>query len=252
MTIWSPGVPTPRPPHRRRQAAPRLRGVPDSRRGLLARRGGLHPLGHLPALLDAARAGRRRRDPRAPHRVVAAHDGAGPRPVAPGAPAQGAPARPAPAAAHLLRRRRHHVQLGRLHLGRQQRPRRRDLAGLLHQPARHRADGRAHPRRAAAPPPVGGDGHRLRRGGRAGASTTAGRRGSRSCSPSRSAPTACSRSRPASARWRASRCETVVLAPFALAYIVWLVVDRRRPTSAPTASATRSSSPPPASSPPSR
>ena len=39
-------------------------------------------------------------------------------------------------------RRRGHRQLGDLHLGRQQRPRRGDVAGLLHQPAGDRADGR--------------------------------------------------------------------------------------------------------------
>ena len=37
------------------------------------------------------------------------------------------------------------VNWGDLHLGRQQRPRGRDVAGLLHQPAGHRADGRLHP-----------------------------------------------------------------------------------------------------------
>ena len=42
------------------------------------------------------------------------------------------------------------VNWGDLHLGRQQRPRGRDVARLLHQPAGDRADGRVHPRRAAA------------------------------------------------------------------------------------------------------
>ena len=53
------------------------------------------------------------------------------------------------------RRRGDHGQLGDLHLRRQQRPGRRDLARLLHQPAGHRADGRVHPRRAAAAAAVG-------------------------------------------------------------------------------------------------
>ena len=53
-----------------------------------------------------------------------------------------------------------HLQLGHLHLRRQQRPGGRDLARLLHQPARDGADGRVHPGRAAAAAPVVGDGRR--------------------------------------------------------------------------------------------
>ena len=74
---------------------------------------------------------------------------------------------------------RHHGQLGHLHLRRQHRPRRGDVARLLHQPAGHRAAGRVHPRRAAAAAAVGRA--RRRRGRRASCSpsTTAGRPGSR-------------------------------------------------------------------------
>ena len=44
------------------------------------------------------------------------------------------------------RRRGDHRQLGDVHLGRQQRPGGRDVAGLLHQPAGDGPDGRLHPR----------------------------------------------------------------------------------------------------------
>ena len=102
------------------------------------------------------------------------------------------------------RRGGHHGQLGDVHLGRQQRPRGRGVAGLLHQPAGHRADGRVHPR-----------GERLRplqwaamatRGRRSpcSPSTTGGCRGWRWSWRSRSAPTAWPRRPRTSARSRAS------------------------------------------------
>ena len=76
--------------------------------------------------------------------------------------------RSAPRRARLLASpRADHGQLGRLHLRRQQRPGRRDVARLLHQPARHRRARRRRPRRAAAPARSGGGGDRGRRRARA-------------------------------------------------------------------------------------
>ncbi|CAA9510306.1 MAG: Uncharacterized inner membrane protein RarD, partial [uncultured Solirubrobacteraceae bacterium] len=118
---------------------------------LRARRrcGGLLPLGPVPALLAPARAGRGRRDPRSPDRVVARLPGRrarrGGRRIlvrpAPGPPASRA-ARP--------RRRAHHRQLGHVHPRGQLGPRRGDVAGLLHQPARVGRPRRRRPGRAAA------------------------------------------------------------------------------------------------------
>ena len=125
------------------------------------------------------------------------------------------------------RGRRDQRQLGDLHLGRQQRPGRRDLARLLHQPAGDRADGRVHP-----------------------AASGCGR-----CSGWRwASPTAavvvltldygrlpyvalvlafsfgsyglCKKTANVGAT-ESLTYETAVIAPFALAYVGWLGVDRR-------------------------
>ena len=103
------------------------------------------------------------------------------------------------------RGRRDLGQLGRLHLGRQQRPGRRDVARLLHQPAGHRADGRLHPRRAPAAPAVDRHRHRrLRSCRRAHARLRATAVGRAGAGVLASAPTGWPRSRPTSARSRAS------------------------------------------------
>ena len=130
-----------------------------------ARGRGLRDLGRVPALLAAARAGRGRRDPGPPDPLVDDHHGTA-----------GARARPVDALHRAVRRTPHptaadrgrgghRVQLGHVHLRRQHRPRGRGVAGLLHQPAGHRAHGRADPARDAARGAVGGARHRRRRRG---------------------------------------------------------------------------------------
>ena len=62
--------------------------------------------------------------------------------------------------------RAHHRELGRVHLRGEQRPRRRQRAGLLHQPARERRARAPRPARAPPPPPADRGAHRpARRGG---------------------------------------------------------------------------------------
>ena len=135
-------------------------GAPAGRRGVRA-------VGWVPSLLAASRARRRDRDPRAPGAVVGDHHGA------PGLAAAAHPAVPRPVLAAPDVRApgprgiRDHVQLGDVHLRRQQRQGRGDLTGLLHQPAGHGADGRLHPGREAASPAVGRHGCRGGRRGRA-------------------------------------------------------------------------------------
>ena len=116
----------------------------------------LPDLGSLPALLAAAGAGRGGRDHGPPGRVVP-----GLRPRRPrgtpslgvAAPAARRPGVAGPAGPRCGADRR---QLGALHLGRQQRARRRDVAGLLHQPGRDRPDRCRRAARATAPVAVGG------------------------------------------------------------------------------------------------
>ena len=125
----------------------------ESRRGFLLGRRGVRHLGAVPALLAAARAGRRGRDPGPPDRLVAASRWAcwcspcgrtAVRPLARGRPRVPARCWRSPRclitvnwAIYIWGVNNGHVVETSL--------------GLLHQPAGDRADGRLHPRRAAAP-----------------------------------------------------------------------------------------------------
>ncbi|CAA9274031.1 MAG: Uncharacterized inner membrane protein RarD, partial [uncultured Blastococcus sp.] len=131
--------------------------------GSALRAGRLLPVGTVPALLPAARARRWAGDRGPPGPVVAvvhrvtAHR---PAPVGPGARAGD---RPATAADPGRGGGADRGQLAGLRLRRQLRPRGRDVAGLLHQPAGERAARRRGVHRAAAPTAVGRRGHRRRR-----------------------------------------------------------------------------------------
>lgn len=140
----------------RQRAADR---VPERRRGIRA-------VGARPDVLAAAQAVRRHGDPRPPHGVVPGCR----RDRAAGDAALGLDRRAGPHTPQTGPRGHrgggHQRQLGRLHLGREQRSGRRGLTRLLHQPAGHHRDGCPAARRTAAPRPVGRRRHR--RGGRAG------------------------------------------------------------------------------------
>ncbi len=130
------------------RSAERLRGIRD--------------VGPRPALLAAAEAFRGGRDPGPPDGVVPRrrrHRPAGDAPLGLGGRVAAATA---PTGTDHGRRGVHHGQLGRLHLGREQRTRGRGLARLLHQPARHHRHGRAPAEGTAAAGAVGG-GRRLPR-----------------------------------------------------------------------------------------
>ena len=128
------------------------------------RPGQLRHLGPVPPLLAARRAGGGARDPGPPDPLVARVPRRGARvhgriPLA-------AHGRPAPVPAARRGGGAHHRQLGRVHLRGQQRPRRRQRAGLLHQPARERRARARGAARAPAPAPAGRGAHRpARRGG---------------------------------------------------------------------------------------
>ncbi len=125
----------------------------------------LRALGQLPRVLAAARAGGVGGDPRPPHRLDPRRDAD---------PAHG-PARLDAAAGPVLADvgdhhrglGAHHHQLGRLHLGRDPRPRRGERPGLLHEPAGLGGARRRRARGAPAPGAVGGG--RDRHGGGGGA-----------------------------------------------------------------------------------
>ena len=185
-------------------------------------RGRLRDVGALPAVLAAAGAGRGGGDPGPPRVLVAGRHAGARRRRSPCRPACAPARRPAHPGDPLRGRGGDRGQLGHLHLGRQQRPRRRDLAGLLHQPAGDRADGRGDPRRAAAPAAVDRARHRGRRGPRL--TVEYGR------PPWVALALAFSFGSYGLAKKKANAgavesltVETMVLAPVALGYLAWLV-----------------------------